>query len=115
MPAHSNLKEASAAGSSGRRNRCPDRNRAGHEDNFSGKRRRAGLNIQVAADTEGGCWEYPPLPGSMHDRKAFAECDWEDLLAETSVIGDPPIRHSHDYASQKAKGRRALGWRQGEQ
>lgn len=32
----------------------PTGNRAGHRDNYSGKRRRSGLNIQVAADTGGG-------------------------------------------------------------
>ena len=32
-------------------------NRAGHKDNYSGKRHRAGLNIQVASDTEGGLLE----------------------------------------------------------
>ncbi|MFC5110877.1 transposase family protein [Kibdelosporangium philippinense] len=80
----------------------PTGNRAGHEDNFSGKRRRAGLNIQVAADTEGGLLGISaPLPGSMHDRKAFAECDWEDLLAETSVIGDPAYRGTHTITPRK--------------
>ncbi|MGW3472918.1 transposase family protein, partial [Saccharopolyspora sp. NPDC000995] len=45
----------------------PTGNRAGHEDNYSGKRRRAGLNIQVAADTDGGLLAVSiPLPGSMH-------------------------------------------------
>lgn len=30
----------------------PTGNRAGHEDNYSGKRRRSGLNIQVDADAD---------------------------------------------------------------
>lgn len=33
-----------------------------------------------------------PLPDSMCDRKAFAECGWEDLLADTPVIADPAYR-----------------------
>jgi DDE superfamily endonuclease/Helix-turn-helix of DDE superfamily endonuclease len=68
----------------------PTGNRAGHEGNFSGKRHRAGLNIQVAADTGGGLLGVStPMPGAMHDRKAFAECGWEDLMADVSVIADP--------------------------
>src|SRR5438270_555398 len=68
----------------------PTGNRTGHGDNYSGKRHRAGLNIQVAADTSGGLLGISgPLSGSMHDRKAFAECDWEDLLANTPTIADP--------------------------
>ena len=44
----------------------PTGNRAGHEDNYSGKRRRAGLNIQVAADANGGLLGISiPLPGAM--------------------------------------------------
>jgi len=67
----------------------PTGNRAGHEGNFSGKRHRAGLNIQVAADTRGGLLGVStPMPGAMHDRKAFAECGWEDLMADVSVIAD---------------------------
>lgn len=68
----------------------PTGNRAGHEDNFSGKRHRAGLNIQIAADTGGGLLGVStPLPGAMHDRKAFAECGWENLMAHIPVIADP--------------------------
>ncbi|MGH3938448.1 MAG: transposase family protein [Pseudonocardiaceae bacterium] len=68
----------------------PTGNRAGHEDNYSGKRHRSGLNVQVTADTEGDLLGISaPLPGSMHDRKAFAESDWEELLADRLVIADP--------------------------
>ena len=80
----------------------PTGNRAGHEDNYSGKRRRSGLNIQVAADTEGCLLGISaPACGSMHDRKAFAECDWEDLLTETSVIGDPAYQGTHAITPRK--------------
>jgi hypothetical protein len=80
----------------------PTGNRAGHEDNYSGKRRRSGLNIQVAADTAGGLLGIStPLCGSMHDRKAFTESGWEDLLADTSVIGDPAYQGSHVVTPRK--------------
>jgi DDE superfamily endonuclease/Helix-turn-helix of DDE superfamily endonuclease len=68
----------------------PTGNRAGHKVNYSGKRRRAGLNLQVAADIQAGLLGVSaPLRGSVHDRKAFSECGWEDQLADASVIGDP--------------------------
>jgi hypothetical protein len=80
----------------------PTGNRAGHEDNYSGKRRRSGLNIQVAADTEGGLLGIStPLCGSMHDRKAFTESGWEDVLASTPVIGDPAYQGTHAITPRK--------------
>jgi hypothetical protein len=80
----------------------PTGNRAGHGDNYSGKRRRSGLNIQVAADTAGGLLGIStPLCGSMHDRKAFTESGWEDLLVDTPVIGDPAYQGSHAVTPRK--------------
>jgi hypothetical protein len=77
-------------------------NRAGHEDNYSGKRHRSGLNIQVAADTDGDLLGISePLCGSMHDRKAFTESGWEDLLADTSVIADPAYQGTHAITPRK--------------
>ena len=68
----------------------PTGNRAGHRDDFSGKRHRSGLNIQVAADTHRTLLGVSdPLPGSTHDRTAFTACGWERLLATTPVIADP--------------------------
>lgn len=90
----------------------PTGNRAGHKDNFSGKRRRSGLNVQVAADTNGGLLGISaPLRGSMHDRKAFAESGWEDLLGETSVIGDPAYQGTHAITPRKKpkKGELSIG------
>jgi hypothetical protein len=67
----------------------PTGNRAGHQDNFSGKRHRAGLNIQIAADTKGSLLGVSvPLAGSVHDRKAFTECGWETRLSDTPVMAD---------------------------
>jgi hypothetical protein len=74
----------------------PTGNRAGNRDNFSGKRRRSGLNFQVAADTYGVLLGISvPLPGSMHDRRAFTECGWEDLLGRTPTIADPAYQGTH--------------------
>jgi hypothetical protein len=80
----------------------PTGNRAGHRDNFSGKRRRSGLNVQVAGDTGGVLLGISvPLPGSMHDRKAFAECGWEDLLGRTPTIADPAYQGTHAITPRK--------------
>lgn len=80
----------------------PTGNRAGHEDNYSGKRHRSGLNIQVAADTDGDLLGISaPLPGSMHDRKAFTESGWEELLADTPVIADPAYQGTHAITPRK--------------
>ncbi|MGW3472314.1 transposase family protein [Saccharopolyspora sp. NPDC000995] len=80
----------------------PTGNRAGHKDNYSGKRRRAGLNIQVAADMDAGLLGISaPMHGSMHDRKAFTECGWEDLLADTPTIADPAYQGTHLITPRK--------------
>ena len=80
----------------------PTGNRAGHKDNFSGKRRRAGLNIQVAADTHGGLLGVSaPTPGSLHDRKAFSECGWEDLLVDVPLIADPGYQGTYTITPRK--------------
>lgn len=45
------------------------------------------MSIQVAADIAGCLLGISaPARGPRHDRKAFAECGWEDLLFDTSVI-----------------------------
>lgn len=80
----------------------PTGNRAGHEDNYSGKRHRAGLNIQVAADSDGTLLGLStPLPGSMHDRKAFTKCDWEELLSNTPTIADPAYQGTRAITPRK--------------
>lgn len=68
----------------------PTGNRAGQDENYSGKRNRSGLNIQVASGL-GGCLlgVSTPKPGAMHDRRAFAETGWEELLSDSPVIADP--------------------------
>ncbi|QIZ37813.1 transposase family protein [Saccharopolyspora sp. ASAGF58] len=80
----------------------PTGNRAGHEVNYSGKRRRAGLNIQIAADTDGDLLGISaPMRGSMHDRKAFDECGWEDRLSDTPTIADPAYPGTHAITPRK--------------
>lgn len=80
----------------------PTGNRAGHKVNFSGKRRRSGLNVQVAADTGGVLLGISvPLPGSMHDRKAFTECGWEDFFGELPVIADPAYQGTQAITPRK--------------
>jgi hypothetical protein len=68
----------------------PTGNRALARENFSGKRHRAGLNVQVASDL-GGCLlaVSDPVPGSFHDRRALAESGWEEDLDAWSWIADP--------------------------
>jgi hypothetical protein len=80
----------------------PTGNRAGHEANYSGKRHRAGRNIQVASDTEGHLLAIStPLCGSMHDRKAFAESGWENLLADVPIIADPAYQGTQAITPRK--------------
>jgi DDE superfamily endonuclease/Helix-turn-helix of DDE superfamily endonuclease len=80
----------------------PTGNRAGHEGNYSGTRHRSGVNVQVAADTEGALLGISvPLPGSLHDRKAFTESGWEELLADTPVIADPAYQGTHALTPRK--------------
>jgi DDE superfamily endonuclease len=80
----------------------PPGNRAGQQDHYSGKPHRSGLTIQVAADTGG---DLPglsaPPPGSRHDRTAFTESGWEDLLKETPVIADPAYQGTHNITPRK--------------
>lgn len=67
----------------------PTGNRAGHRENYSGKRHRAGLNIQVLADMSGVLLAVSaPRHGAVHDRTALAEVGWEGVLLDHSTIGD---------------------------
>lgn len=80
----------------------PTGNRAGHGENFSGKRHRAGLNIQVVADLSGCLLGVSvPMPGAMHDRRAFTETGWEELFADTDIIADPGYQGTHAVTPRK--------------
>jgi len=69
----------------------PTGNRAGAAENYSGKRRRQGLSVQVAADLDGVLLAVSdPVPGCRHDRRAITETGWEELLDDgVCWIADP--------------------------
>lgn len=58
--------------------------------NYSGKRHRHGLVIQVASTLEGTLLAVSdPVPGRRHDRRAVTETGWEQALADACWIADP--------------------------
>lgn len=58
--------------------------------NYSGKRHRHGLLIQVSATTDGTLLDVSnPVPGRRHDRWAIAEVGWETVLDNHCWIADP--------------------------
>jgi hypothetical protein len=80
----------------------PTGNRAGHDANYSGKRHRQGVNIQVAADSHGGLLGVShALAGRTHDRAAFATTGWESILADTTIIADPTYQGTHAITPRK--------------
>jgi len=71
----------------------PTGNRAGQRGNYSGRRRRQGLSIQVLSDTDGALLAVStPCRGGIHDRTALAETGWETLLEGTPTPGDHAYR-----------------------
>lgn len=69
----------------------PTGNRAGARHNYSGKRHRQGLNVQIAATLDGDLLAVSdPVPGSWHDRRAIRETGWEPVLDDGICwIADP--------------------------
>jgi DDE superfamily endonuclease/Helix-turn-helix of DDE superfamily endonuclease len=62
---------------------------ATHLANFSGKRHRAGVNVQVLADLSGCLLAVSaPTPGKTHDRAAFTAAGYHHLLADIPTLGD---------------------------
>ncbi len=62
----------------------------GFTENYSGKRHRHGLSIQVAATLDGTLLAVSePVPGRRHDRRAIAEVGWEDALEGQTWIAYP--------------------------
>jgi len=60
-----------------------------HLQNFSGKRHRAGLNVQVLADLSGCLLAVAaPVAGKTHDRAAFTLTGYDSLLADIPTLGD---------------------------
>jgi hypothetical protein len=67
----------------------PTRNRADSKHNYSCKRLRQGLNIQVAAATDGTLLAVStPAAGGRHDRRAITECGWEPVLDDYTWYAD---------------------------
>lgn len=70
---------------------APTGNRAGQQGKglYSGKRHKAGVNLQVVSDRWGRLLHVSdPLPGSTHDAAAFVESGLERLLADHPTLGD---------------------------
>ncbi len=69
----------------------PTGQRAGQQGQglYSGKRHKAGMNVQVIGDRWGRLVEVSdPTPGSMHDARSFATTGLAALLADRAVLGD---------------------------
>lgn len=67
----------------------PTGSRAGRRDLYSGKRRKAGMNIVVVGDTRGNLLAVTkPVPGSMHDAKSFRRLKLHKIIPTTNTIGD---------------------------
>jgi len=63
--------------------------RVTHLANFSGKRHRAGLNVQILADLSGCLLAIStPVPGTTHDRAAFTLAGFDQLLTDIPTLGD---------------------------
>jgi DDE superfamily endonuclease/Helix-turn-helix of DDE superfamily endonuclease len=89
----------------------PTGNRIDGQGNYSGKRRRQGLNIQVAADLLGRLLAVSvPVPGSRHDRAALELTGWEKILdnSESGWIADLGYLGTSAVTSQKKSKHRPL-------
>jgi len=87
----------------------PTRNRKGADQNYSGKRHRQGLNIQIAASTNGSLLAVSdPMPGCRHDRRAITECGWETVLQDCNWIADPAYQGTTAITPKKRTTHRAL-------
>lgn len=64
-------------------------NRKNGDENYSGKRHRQCLNIQVMASEAGSLLAVSrAAPGCRHDRRAFAESGWEEILTDHQWLAD---------------------------
>jgi hypothetical protein len=69
----------------------PTGNRAGQQGQglYSGKRHKAGMNVQVISDRWGRLPDVSdPTPGSMHDARPVATTGLAALLADRAVLAD---------------------------
>ncbi len=84
---------------------------ATHLTNFSGKRHKAGVNVQILSDLDGQLLAVStPTPGKTHDRAAFATTGFETLLDRIPTLGyqgtsvtrpqrKPPGRDHHPHTA----------------
>lgn len=87
----------------------PTRNRKGADHNYSGKRHRQGLNIQVAAAASGSLLAVSaPMPGCRHDRRAITECGWETILNQHTWLADPAYQGTSAITPKKRTQNRDL-------
>lgn len=82
----------------------------GHQENYSGKHRQAGLNVQVIADLSGQCLHVTaPMPGGTHDAKAYTESDIPGAISPQRLIGDKGyIGHLNNTPIRKKPGEKEL-------
>ena len=60
-----------------------------HKANYSGKRHKTGLNVQILATLDGQLLAASiPLPGRTHDRAAFELTGFADLLRDIPTLAD---------------------------
>lgn len=72
------------------------------KDNYSGKRHRQGLNIQIAGSLEGALLAVSmPVQGCRNDRRALTETGWEDLLADYEWLADSAYQGTNAATPKK--------------
>lgn len=82
----------------------PTGNRPGMKHNYSGKRHRQGVNIQIASTVEGTLLAVSDLvPGCRHDRRALTETGWEQALQNVEWIADPAYQGTTAHTPVKKR------------
>jgi biotin operon repressor len=67
----------------------PGQGRDVEKENYSGKHRVQGLNVQIAADTDGTLLAVSqPVPGRRHDSAAFTLTGWAEQIKGRDWIAD---------------------------
>lgn len=76
--------------------------KTGITENYSGKKKRHGLLIQIAANDQGRLLcVSEPVPGRRHDRWAIGEVGWEAELDHLQWIADPGYQGTSAITPQK--------------
>jgi len=80
-----------------------------HKENYSGKRHKSGLGIQVVSDLKGRLVEVSePYSGSIHDTAAYGFCGYRELLAHYQLIADSGYQGTNAITPYKATKLRPL-------